>query len=342
MRVARWYNNSDVRVEELPVPDIGPGETLVRIEACGICGSDVMEWYRIDRAPLILGHEIGAQIVKTGEGIEECTEGDRVAIAHHVPCNSCKYCLSGHHTVCETLRTTNIFPGGFAEFARLPGIVADQGVFKLPDEISYREATFIEPLACVLRGIRKAGFTSGSTVMVIGSGITGLIYIQLARALGASKVFAVDINPYRLDMAKRLGADDVFSANDNVQERLKDKNSGYLADTVILCTGAASAVKQALESLERSGTLLFFAATGPGVEVPFSVNDTFWRKDVTLTTSYAASPADYREALELISKGIINTDLMTTHVLPMSEVQEGFRLVAEAGVSIKVIIEPNK
>ena len=136
MRVARWYSNRDVRIGEMPVPHIGPGELLVRVEACGICGSDVMEWYRLDRAPLVLGHEIGGQIVVVGEGVTDYQVGDRVSAAHHVPCNTCHYCLSGHHTVCDTLRQTNFDPGGLAEAVRLPAITVDRGVFLLPDHAS--------------------------------------------------------------------------------------------------------------------------------------------------------------------------------------------------------------
>ncbi len=342
MRVARWYSNSDVRVEEIPLPEIADGEILVRIEACGICGSDVMEWYRIERAPLVLGHEVGGQVVEVGEDVTRFHQGDRITIAHHVPCNRCKYCLSGHHTMCDTLRTTNFYPGGLSEFVRLPEIVVDRGVFPIPDAMTYREATFVEPLACVLRGLRKMAMKSGDTVLIIGSGIAGLLYIQLAKHMGAGKVIATDINTYRLAMAEKLGAGVIIHANEDVPTRVKELNDGYLADVVVLCTGATSAVRQAFDSVDRSGTILFFAATGPGVELPFSINNTFWRNDVTLTTSYAASPDDYQEALKLITQGVINTELMTTHVLPMDDVARGFQLVAEAGESVKVIIEPQE
>ncbi len=342
MRVARWYSNTDVRVEEMPVPEISAGEVLVRIEACGICGSDVMEWYRIDRAPLILGHEVGGQVVEVGRGVQDLHVGDRVTIAHHVPCNTCKYCLSGHHTVCDTLRTTNFYPGGLSQFVRLPEILVDRGVFNIPDSMSYIEATFVEPLACVLRGLRKTGMKTGDTVLVIGSGITGLLYTQLAKHMGARKVIATDISQYRLSMAGKLEADAVVNANNDIPTKVKELNNGDLVDVVVLCTGATPAVKQALDSVDRSGTVLFFAATGPGVEIPFFVNDIFWRNDVTLTTSYAASPDNYREALELVSQRVIDTELMTTHVLPMDNVARGFQLVAEAGKSVKVIIEPQK
>jgi len=342
MRVAWWYNNRDVRVEEMPVPPIGPGELLVRVEASGICGSDVMEWYRLDRAPLVLGHEIGGQIVAVGEGVEQYREGERVTAAHHVPCNTCHYCLSGHHTVCDTLRRTNFDPGGFAEYVRLPAINVDRGVFRLPDGVSCEEATFVEPLACVLRGQRSARMQPGSTVLVIGSGIAGLLHVLAARVLGAGQVMATDIAPYRLEAAGRFGADSVVRAEEDLPAHLRGVNQGRLADLVIVCTGATSAVAQALESVERGGTVLFFAPTDPGVTVPISINELFWRNDVMLTTSYAGSPADYQMALELIRAGTVPVSQMITHRLGLAETGLGFQLVAGARDSIKVIIEPQR
>ena len=340
MRVAVWYNNRDVRIEEMDIPQIGFGELLVRVEASGICGSDVMEWYRLDRAPLVLGHEIGGQIAAVGEGVKHYKEGDRISAAHHVPCNTCRHCLKGHHTVCDTLRQTNFDPGGFAEYVRLPAINVDRGVFLLPDEVSYEEATFVEPLACVLRGQRRAHIQPGDSVLVIGSGIAGLLHIQLARALGAGRVIAMDITDYRLDAAQRFGADVIIHAEDDVPTRLRQLNQGYLADLVIVCTSAISAITQALESVERGGAILLFAPTNAGVTIPISINKLFWRNDVTLTTSYAGSPADYQTALELIRAGIIPVCQMITHRLGLAETISGFQLVAEAQNSIKVIIEP--
>lgn len=342
MRVAMWYNNRDVRIEEMPIPQIGSGELLVRVEACGICGSDVMEWYRLDRAPLVLGHEIGGQIVAVGEAVEHYQEGDRVSAAHHVPCNTCHYCLNGHHTVCDTLRQTNFDPGGFAEYIRLPAINVDRGVFLLPGEVSYEEATFIEPLACVLRGQRLAHMRPGSSVLVIGSGIAGLLHVQLARTLGAGRVIATDITPYRLEAAKRFGADATIHAEEDLPTRLHQVNQGRLADLVIVGTGATSAIVQALESVERGGTVLFFAPTNPGITIPISINELFWRNDITLTTSYAASPADYQTALELIRAGTIPVRQMITHRLGLAETGLGFQLVAKAQNSIKVIIQPQR
>ena len=342
MRVAMYYNNKDIRLEEMPMPGIGPGELLLRTEASGICGSDVMEWYRIKRAPLVLGHEVAGEVVEVGEGVDLYKKGDRVVASHHVPCNTCRYCLGGHHTVCETLRSTNFDPGGFAEYVRLPAINADRGVYLIPDEVSFEEATFTEPLACVVRGQRIAGLQPGETVLVIGSGIAGLLHVQLARATGAGRVVATDISEARLLAASEFGADAVVHADKDIPSELRSVNDGWLADKVLVCTGAKSANLQALESVERGGTVLFFAPTDPDVTIPISVNDLFFRNDVTLTTSYAGSPADHVTAMEHIRAGNVNVKKMITDRLSLSEVSRGFQLVAEAQDSIKVIIEPQR
>ncbi|MBI2866380.1 MAG: alcohol dehydrogenase catalytic domain-containing protein [Chloroflexi bacterium] len=342
MRVAVYYSNQDVRLEEQPTPKIGPGELLVRVEACGICGSDVMEWYRRDRVPLVLGHEIAGVVEAVGEGVAAFRPGDRVIVAHHVPCLTCHYCLSGHPTVCDTLRRTNIDPGGFAEFIRVPAINVERGVWPLSPGVSFEEGTFVEPLACVLRGQRLARLRPGQSVLVLGSGITGLLHVQLARALGAGTVVATDVVDYRLRLAQRLGADAGIHAAADVPGLLRQVNDGRLADLVVLCTGAMPAIGQALRSVERGGTVLFFAPTLPGETVPLSVNDLFWRSEVTLTSSYAASPADHVTALELIRSRRVQVGEMVTHRLGLAQTGLGIHLVAEAGESVKVIIQPRR
>jgi L-iditol 2-dehydrogenase len=342
MRVAMWYHNRDVRVEEMPVPEVGAGELLVRVEACGICGSDVMEWYRRDRAPLVLGHEIGGQVVAVGEGVEAYREGDRITAAHHVPCNTCHYCFRGNHTVCDLLRQTNFDPGGLAEYFRLSPIHVERGVFKLPASVSYEEATFVEPLACVLRGQRLANMQPRSSVLVIGSGAVGLLHVQLALVQGASRVVATDIIDYRLKAARRFGAEVALHADGDLPSRLREVNQGRLADLVIVSTGVKSAIEQALVSVERGGTVLLFAPTAPGVTIPISINELFFRNDITLTTSYAGSPDDYQAALKLIATGKVPVREMISHRLSLAEAGLGFQIVAEARDSIKVIIEPQR
>jgi L-iditol 2-dehydrogenase len=344
MRVAMYYSNDDVRLEEMPTPELGPSELLLCVEASGICGSDVMEWYRIHKVPLVLGHEVAGTIEAVGDGVEEYRVDDRVTVAHHVPCNTCHHCLTGNHTVCDTLRQTNFDPGGFAEFIRIPAINVDRGIFTLPAEVSFEEATFVEPLACVLRGQRRAGLKPGGTVLVIGSGIAGLLHVHLARMLGAGMVVATDILDYRLSAALQFGAHAAVHANEDVPAYLRDMNNGRLADSVIVCTGAGTAIIQALNSIERGGTVLFFAPSEPGETFPVSLNDLFWRNDVTLTTSYAGNPADYATALELIRAGNLRVREMITHRLGLAETVLGFHMVThpQEHNSIKVIVEPQR
>ena len=342
MRVAMYYNNHDVRVEEMPVPEIGPGELLVKVEASGICGSDVMEWYRIQKAPTVLGHEVAGTIVQTGAGVDRFKEGDRMVVTHHVPCNACRYCLSGHHTVCDTLRETTFEPGGFSEYLRVPAINVDRGVFTMPDSLSFDEASFAEPLACVYRGQRRANIQPGQTVIVLGSGLAGLLHINLARALGAGRIVATDMVPARLEAAKKLGADFTFLATDDVPARLREVNGGRLAELVIVCTGAPPALQQALGSVDRGGTVLFFAPTEPGVSISVPVNDVFFRNDATLTTTYAGAPGDLATALDMIGSGRVQVGQMISHRLGLEEAALGFKLTAEAQSSLKVIIQPQK
>ncbi len=341
MRVGMYYNNRDVRVEEMPAPEIGPGEILVKVHASGICGSDVLEWYRIKKAPKVLGHEIAGEIVEVGAGVDRYKKGDRVFVSHHIPCNTCHYCLKGYHTACETLHTTNFDPGGFAEYLRAPRLNVDRGVFVLPDEVSYEEATFIEPLGCVLRGQRLVKFQPGDSVLILGAGISGLLHLAAARAMGAGRIMATDINDFRLKAAKDLGADAVWHAKEDIPALVRQANNNRPVDLVIVCTGALSAFKQALNSVDRGGTVLCFATTEPGVDIPVPMND-FWRNEIKLMPSYGNSPYDAMVAIELIRAKRIPIQQMITHRLPMEQIGLGFRLVAEAADSIKVIIEPQR
>ena len=336
-----YYNNRDVRLEEMPRPKIGPGEILVKVIASGICGSDVMEWYRIRKAPLVLGHEIAGEIAEIGEGVGRYKIGDRVFVSHHIPCNTCHYCLMGYHTACETLHTTNYDPGGFAEYIRVPELNVDRGVFILPEELSFEDGVFIEPLACVVRGQRVANLQAGQSVLILGSGISGLLHLLLARTLGAGRIIATDMSEYRLQMARAFGADAVLQAAEDIPESVRRINKGRLADLVIVCTGAPAAFHQALKAVDRGGTILCFATTEPDVELSIPLNE-FWRNEIKLMPSYGNSPLDATVAIELIRSGRVPVGKMITHRLPLDKAGYGFRLVAEGGESLKVIIEPQR
>ncbi len=339
MRAAMYYANSDVRLVDLPKPAIGPGEALVRVHASGICGSDVMEWYRKPKAPLVLGHEIAAEVVQVGAGVTQAKVGDRVFVSHHVPCGECRYCRAGHETVCDTLRTTNFDPGGFAEFVRIPRINMEKGLFHLPAAVSDDEAVFIEPLACVARGHRLIGFQPGGTVLVIGSGIAGLLHIRLAKAEGAVRVIATDVVDFRKQAALRSGADVVIDGREDVPAHVKSANGGRFADLVITCTGAPKAIAQGLASVDRGGKILFFAPTEPTAKVDFPFN-ALWREEITMASSYGGAPRDIEKAIDLLRSREVQVADLITHRLPLDRAGEGFRLVASAQDSIKVVLKP--
>ena len=338
-----YYSNSDVRVENMPAPTIRPGELLMRVFASGICGSDVMEWYRRDKVPLVLGHEVAGEVAEVGEGVSKFKPGDRIAATHHVPCNTCHFCLNNHHTICDTLlKGTSFHPGGFAEFIRIPAINVERGVFHIPESVSYEQASFMEPLACVLRGQRNAVLKAGQSVLVLGSGISGLLHVGLARALGAGLVIAADTIPFRLKKAEQMGADLVLNADERIMGSVREINRGRLADLVIICFEGF--IPLALKAVERGGTVLFFAGASEEATIPAPINDIFWRTEITLTSSYAGSPYDCKTALELIRAGAVPVEKTVTHRLSMEEAPGGFRAVSSpAGHDcVKVIVEPQR
>jgi L-iditol 2-dehydrogenase len=341
MLVAVYHNNRDIRIEKVPKPAIGPDEFLLKVMASGICGTDVVEWYRLPKAPRVLGHEATGIIDEVGENVTEYKVGDRVFVSHHVPCNQCNYCMKDAHTACETLHTTNYFPGGFSQYIRVPKINVETGVYRLPVSMSYAEGTFIEPLACAVRGQRLADINECDTVLVIGSGMAGILHIQLAKMKRVKKVFAADINPDRLELAEKFGADHVIDAKEDLPQQLNELNDGKGVDKVILCTGAEKAALTALDCVDRGGTILFFAVPDPTIKIPIPITQ-FWRNETTIRTSYGAAPRDLEEALQILSQKRINVSDMITHRLDIREAAEGFRLVAQAGKSLKVILEPNR
>jgi L-iditol 2-dehydrogenase len=325
MLVAKYYNNNDIRLEELPTPKIGPGEILVKVRASGICGTDVMEWYRIQKAPRILGHEIAGDIVESKS--DRYQTGQRVFVSHHVPCNDCKYCRDDNQTACDTLHSGNYDPGGYSEFVRVPKINVDYGVYVLPDQVSYVEGTMIEPLACGVRGLGLIDIRAGHTVLILGCGISGILNIQLAKLKGA-RVVATDINEYRLQKAKEFGADEVLNAAQDLNLK---------ADRVLVCTGAYAAVEQAFHCIDKKGIILLFAIPNRDIAIPIP---DFWRNELTVTSSYGAAPVDLEAALALIADKKINIKDTITQTLPLQQIQAAFKIVAEAQESLKVVLEP--
>jgi L-iditol 2-dehydrogenase len=342
MKVGVYYRNSDVRVEERPLPSAGDRDIVVKVMACGLCGSDLMEWYRIRRAPLVLGHEPAGIVVETGKLVSNVKIGDRVFVTHHVPCNACYHCRTGHETACTTFQSANNFdPGGFSQLLRVTGKSVETGTFALPDSMSFEQATFIEPLGTAVRALRIVGLKPGQSVLVCGSGVAGLLIIKLARSMGATTIIATDVNPYRLEKARQYGATHTISANEDVPTFVRKVNDNRLADAVILSTGALPAARTALMSAERGGTILFFAVPKPGETVDVDFNP-FWRNDITIKTCYGAAPIDNLQALDLIKRDTVTVIDMVTHRFGIDQIGEAFMTGARPDGCVKVIIEPNQ
>lgn len=346
MKVAKYYNNDDVRLEEMPKPEINSGELLIKVKKSGICGSDILEYYRFAKMKklgvnsLVLGHEMTGDIIKIGESVLDYKLGDRVFVSHHVPDFDCHYCRLGHHTACHLLHNTNYDPGGFAEYIRIPKInLEKKGVYILSENMTYDEGVFIEPLGCVCRAQRLANIRKGQTLLILGSGVSGLLHLKLAKAKGVEKIITTDISEYRLKKAKEFGAELVLHANKNIFAEVKKFNENRPPDCIIVCTGALSAAKQAIEYAGPGTVIIYFAVPKPGINIEIPIND-YWRNEVVIMTSYGAAPEDLDEAFEWIKSKKIKVVDLISHRFPLSRAGDAFKVVCEANESLKVIFEP--
>ena len=340
MRAAVYYKNDDIRIEEVPVPEIRHGEMLLKVMATGICGSDVHEFYRVKNAPVILGHELAGIVEEVGEGVEDFKSGDRITCFHHVPCGACPRCINGHETSCDVFKKVHFYPGGFSEYVRIHPLQVRLGAMKLPDDMPFEVGAFAEPVGCVYRGQRLAGVAAGKKVLIIGSGIAGIIHIQLAKVWGAGLVVATDISDYRKNLASEFGADAVFDAYDDVPSKFRELNNGWGAEIVILNAMAPSAVQQAMDSVEKGGTILVFGLGGPDQTMNLPLGQ-FLAGEISVITSYSGGPVDSHRGFELIKSGHLEVQKVITHRLPLEKVQEGFRLTDVADESLKVMLYPH-
>lgn len=340
MNVAVYYNNSDVRLEERPIPEVGPGELLVKTEACGLCGGETMEWYLAPRAPKVLGHEPVGVVAAMGEGVEKFKVGDRVTAHHHVGCMSCHYCNRGHYTVCPEYKKVHLDPGGFAEYFRVSAHSTRFDTYVLPDHVSFEQAALIEPLACVLHGIKVAGIQPGDTVVVVGGGFMGVGFVQLAHIWQAGKIVVSDLNDWRLEKALSLGATHIINpTKENAPEKLRDINEERLADAVMVTAPLGPAWKAGLELCDKGATLHINAPLSPGETIALDPNELYF-KEITINSGYSASHIETRAILDYLVAGRVDADAMITHRFGLDEVKQAIQLVLEAGASLKSLIIP--
>ncbi|MBM4145750.1 MAG: zinc-binding dehydrogenase [Nitrospira sp.] len=338
MKIAKLYSFNDIRIEDVPVPEIGTKDALIKTKACGICSGDVMPWYIEKKAPLVPGHEPSGEIVEVGRDATSFKPGDRVFVHHHAPCFTCRYCKRGDYVQCDTWRNTRIIPGGISEYILIPEINLKNDTLNLSDNLSYEDGTLIEPAACVVKALKRADIKHGDTVLIIGLGVMGQINVLLSGKYGAGKIIGADMVPFRLQKAREFGACEVIDVSKhNLIDALKDITDGEMADIVIVGPNSVDVMKQGISAVSSGGSVLFFTPAKPGEQLTIDPNDLYFR-DINIITSYSCGPADTAEALDIIEQGTIRAELLVTHRLPVEKTAEAFRLTADARDSLKSII----
>jgi L-iditol 2-dehydrogenase len=338
MKAAVYYSQQDIRIEEMTVPEIGEDEVLVEMKACGICGSDLMDWYLKNRAPLVLGHEPAGIIVKAGSKVQEFSVGDKVFVHHHVACLTCHYCLRGDYTLCEQFHRTHIDPGGLAEYFRVPAANLQLDTLGIPETLSLEEATLIEPVGCCIRALVKSGIKIGDSVAVIGAGTTGIIHTVLAKIFGATETVVSDLIDYRLQIAKEFGADVAVNPdNEDLEAVVKAETDGAGADLVVVTAPSIEAYKAGLRVCRKGGKLCVFAPTNPGGYLQISPKELFF-SEIQIVPSYSTSHLETRTALELIESGRMKVGKLITHRFTLADAAKAFKTALENRESLKVIV----
>ncbi|MFN8535151.1 MAG: alcohol dehydrogenase catalytic domain-containing protein [Dehalococcoidia bacterium] len=339
MRAVQYRTNADVTVVELPEPTPGPGEIVVKIELCGVCGSDVMEWYLAPRAPITPGHEPVGEIVAIGEGVERLQIGQRVFIHHHVPCMVCSRCRRGNWSSCPRFKQTKLYPGGMAEFVRVPAANVELDVHVLPDDFPSQAAVLIEPVACALRAVARANVGPGDRVAIVGAGVNGILLTQLCALAGASRIVVSDPIAIRRERLTSYGADALIDPSAGpALEQLSEVNDGRLADIVFVGPSGLGPAQAGLELLEPGGYLMLFAPCAPGEKLAIEPHR-LWFNEHTIGASYSAGPHETRIAFDYLRSGRVRGPEIITHRFPIERAQDAFTMTANPGAGLKAIIE---
>ena len=340
MKVAVYYNNRDVRIEERPIPVPGEGEILVQTRASGVCVGDTMEWYLTPRAPLTLGHEASGVVVQTGPGMDLVRPGDRVVVHHHIPCLICEHCRRGNFTMCETFRRTHIHPGGFSEYFTASREHVERDTLILPDNVSFEVGTLVEPLACVVHAIRRANIRPDDSVALIGTGAMGLMFIQVLRAWGVRKLIVYEVLEWRQQKAREFGAEVVLTPSRDVEEEVRRVQSilgSPGADRVIVAAKDRSAMNLGIRIANKGGTVLFFATPHPEDSIPLYPSYVFFN-ELTITSSYSGDHNDTRTALDLLACGAVNGEALISHRYPLEQLSDAILQTASRQGSLKCVI----
>ena len=338
MKVARLYDYLDIRIEDEPIPEVGPREALVRMRACGVCSGDVVAWYIRKKAPLVFGHEPSGEIVEVGREVTAFRPGQRVFVHHHAPCLQCPACARGEFVQCPVWKQTNLRPGGMSEYFLVPQTNLENDTLEIPEHVSFADASLVEPTACVVKSLRRAGNVQGATVLVIGLGVMGQLHVLLARAAGAARILAADLVEARCAHARGLGADLVWNAAQvDLVAALADATNGQGADIVIAGPATVQALETGLACAARGGTVVQFMGTLPGEKLARDTFDYYFR-ELRLVPSYSCGPPDTRAALRLISAGIVRAEQLVTRVFPLEQAGMAYEHAATNTNAIKTLV----
>lgn len=340
MKAIIYHAYDDIRLEDVPVPTCAADELLIRVYGCGLCGSDILKIVQQASAPVKLGHELTGTIVECGQQIEDFEVGQRVVVAHHVPCGICHYCRRGNHSMCASFKASNIDPCGFAEYVRVPAPQVRRTTLTLPDVLSAEEGSFVEPLACCVRAYLRTGVLDGDRVAVVGLGSVGLLMVQAVKGMATREgktvhVSGIDLLPERLRLARELGADATFMASDDEQtlRRVLTEQVGERGvDAVIVTAPGARAFATSLACVRKGGVINLFAAQAGKVPVDL---EALYQQELTVKSTYSSSPQELRYAHELLSLRQVRADRLISHRLPLERFAEGVALMRER-VALKV------
>ena len=329
MKAIIYHAYDDICLEEIPIPRIGEDELLVRVHGCGLCGSDILKIAQQAAPPVVLGHELTGTVVERGKGVSHFEVGQRVIVAHHVPCGTCHYCLHGNYSMCAAFKASNIDPCGFAEYIRVPAAHVQHTTLALPDTLSDEEGSFVEPLACCVRAVQRTPMLAGDSIVVMGLGSVGLLMLQAVKAIGAARVCGVDLLPERLQLALDLGADAVLEAptsEQTLRNLLNAFTEGRGADAVILTAPGVRPFMQAVASARRGGAITIFAAHAGVAALDL---ERIYQQELTITSAYSSSPATLHIALDLLATRQVRTDRLISHRLSLKRFNEGVALMRE-------------
>jgi len=340
MKAAFVKGPSQVEIRTVEKPVVGSGDILVKMQACGVCGSDLEKIYgQYSQPSMRLGHEPSGIITEVGKSVKNFKKGDRVFVHHHVPCYSCHYCLHGNETMCKKYSETNLLPCGLAEEFVVPEWnVSHEGVIKIPDSMTFEEAAMIEPLACCVRSWNKIKVTKGDSVAIFGMGPTGMMHVMLSKVYGLSDIFCFDVNDFRLNFAKKFGITEAIRSDDSdAYNKILSKTQNRGVDVVIVATGNLDAVTQAMEFVRKGGTVVLFGVPTKDAKLLVDMSKVY-SKEITITPSYAASDSDTLNALKLIQEGKTNVKSIITHKFDLEDSQNALQYAHQGNDSMKIII----